>query len=190
MGVYTKNPSATAIAESTTPPAIQNVAKRSSPTSTIVTPVTARSTYAGFANQSSSRLMPRSTNDCVGTGSRATRASQTPYVALNPTAMIARRTWRNLTITKSDTAKRSLGADPSVGVTLQVELERLDGEIWRRMEIVCRNTLEPEPQVHRAGDIHQRGRVQSHRRRSVGARAPQALLHERAPDPMATRFRR
>ena len=58
--------------------------------------------YAGFANQSSRRLTPFRTNDCVGTGSRATRASHTPYVALNPTAMIASRTWRNFTITNSD----------------------------------------------------------------------------------------
>src|SRR5438477_6959558 len=92
------------MAHSTIPPAIQNVVKRSSPTNTIVTPVTASRTYAGFANQSSSRLMPWSTNDCVGTGSRATRASHTPYVALNPTAMIASSTWKNLTITKSDIA--------------------------------------------------------------------------------------
>src|SRR5438045_2869308 len=48
--------------------------------------------------------MPCKTNDCVGTGSRATRASSTPYVALNPTAMIASSTWRNLTTTKSDIA--------------------------------------------------------------------------------------
>src|SRR5207245_6788049 len=96
-------PGAPAIAQSRIPPAIQNVVNRSSPTNTIVTPVTASRTYAGFANQSSSRLMPWSTNDCVGTGSRATRASHTPYVALNPTAMIASRTWRNLTRTNSDT---------------------------------------------------------------------------------------
>src|SRR2546428_6294079 len=92
------------MAQSTIPPAIQNVVKRSSPTNTIVTPVTARSTYAGLANQSSSRLMPFRTNDCVGTGSRATRASHTPYVALNPTAMIANRTCRNFSKTNNDIA--------------------------------------------------------------------------------------
>src|SRR3982074_2568139 len=129
---------------STMPPAIQNVVKRSSPMNTIVTPVIASRTYAGFANQSSSRLMPWSTNDCVGTGSRATRASHTPYVALKPTAIIASTTWRNFTSEKSDTAQR----------TLQVQLVGLDGEIWGRMEIVLGHVCEPEPQVHRARDVH------------------------------------
>src|SRR2546427_8956712 len=50
--------------------------------------------------------MPLRTNDCVGTGWRATRASHTPYVALNPTAMIASKTCTNLTTTKSDIAAR------------------------------------------------------------------------------------
>src|SRR5437868_10075910 len=95
------------MAHSTMPPAIQNVVKRSSPTNTIITPVTASRTYAGLANQSSSRLMPCSTNDCVGTGSRATRASQTPYVALNPTAMIASNTWRNFTGQRATPATES-----------------------------------------------------------------------------------
>src|SRR2546428_11943019 len=100
--------------------------------------------------------------------------------------MIARRTWKNVTITRSVTRGEVYGGDPSVGVPLQVQLERLDGEIWRRMEVMCGDTLEPQAQVHGAGDIHQRGRVQSHHPRSVGPRAPRALLHERVPDSKAT----
>ena len=78
--------------QSTIPPAIQNVVNERPPRNTIVTPLTASSRYAGFANQSSSRLTPRSTNAWTGVGCLATVPSHTPYVALKPTATIASNT--------------------------------------------------------------------------------------------------
>src|SRR6266542_1934920 len=96
VGVYTARPKMIATAQSAMRPAIRAVVNGTPEMSTFRAPVRKSRPYAGFAARSSRILMPRRTWPRCS-GSRAARASQIPYEALKPTAMIARTTWTNLT---------------------------------------------------------------------------------------------